>query len=137
MVNKIIKAAGALLWRPSATGYELAIIHRQRYDDWTLPKGKLEPGESWREAALREVREETGYSAEILGFAGAVAYQTDKGPKVVCYWHMNAIAQLDQALDQEVAEVLWMAPKLARSRLQYPLEQALLEVCDSPSSETK
>jgi 8-oxo-dGTP diphosphatase len=135
--NEIIKAAGALLWRSSVAGYELAIIHRQRYDDWTLPKGKLEPGESWREAALREVTEETGYSAEILGFAGALAYQTESGPKVVRFWHMKAIAELGLELDEEVAKVFWMAPKLARSRLQYPLEQALIEVWDSPISESR
>lgn len=135
--NEFIKAAGALLWRCSATGYEIAVIHRRRYDDWTLPKGKLEPGESWRDAALREVREETGYRAEILGFAGALAYQTEAGPKVVRFWHMKAIAELGVKLDNEVAEVFWMTPKLARSRLQYPLEQALVEVWDAPITEFK
>jgi 8-oxo-dGTP diphosphatase len=131
----MIKAAGALLWRSSASGYELAVIHRQRYDDWTLPKGKLEPHESWRDAALREVREETGYSAEILSFAGAIAYETKSGSKVVRFWHMKAIADLGVELDQEVARVFWMAPDLARARLQYPLEQALIEAWDSPPRE--
>ena len=135
--QEFIKAAGALLWRLAPTGYELAVIHRQRYDDWTLPKGKLEPGESWRDAALREVTEETGYRAEILGFAGAVAYQTDKGPKVVRFWHMKAIAESGLELDDEVFEVVWMTTTLARERLQYPVEQALIEVWDAPITEFK
>lgn len=135
--HEVIKAAGGLLWRCSATGYEVAVIHRQRYDDWTLPKGKLEPGESWSDAALREVREETGYRAEILGFAGALGYQTDKGPKIVRFWHMKVIAESGVELDEEVAKVFWMTTTLARSRLQYPLEQALVEAWDTPITEFK
>src|SRR5262249_35139313 len=97
-----IRAAGGLLWRDSSAGPEIVVVHRRRYDDWTLPKGKLEEGESWRDAALREVKEETGYDAKILGFAGAIAYTTDKGPKVVRFWHMTSLGRPSTQIDSEV-----------------------------------
>jgi 8-oxo-dGTP pyrophosphatase MutT (NUDIX family) len=132
--NQVIKAAGGLLWRHSSDGYEIAIVHRRRYDDWTLPKGKLQDGESWREAALREVKEETGYDGNILSFAGAIAYETDDKPKVVRFWHMTARGEPASDIDDEVAEVFWLPHKVAHARLQYPLEQALVDVCQAPSS---
>lgn len=125
--NHVIRAAGALLWRSSSTGYEVAIVHRRRYNDWTLPKGKLEDGESWQEAALREVKEETGCDARILGFAGAIAYLHDGNPKVVRYWHMMAEGEPSTDIDEEVDEVVWLPIEAAVKRVQYPLEQALLE----------
>jgi 8-oxo-dGTP diphosphatase len=131
----VIRAAGALLWRSTSDGYEIAVIHRRRYDDWTLPKGKLEDGESWKQAALREVREETGYDGNILGFAGAVAYQTDGKQKVVCFWHMMATGEPSSHLDDEVAEVFWFPVEAAYARLQYPLERALIEVWQAPEME--
>lgn len=123
------------MWRHSSTGYEIAVIHRRRYDDWTLPKGKLENGESWRDAALREVREETGYSANILSFAGVMAYQTKGKQKVVRFWHMEAKGEPSPHLDEEVAEVVWLSPEVAHTRLQYPLEQALMDVWQGPGKE--
>jgi 8-oxo-dGTP diphosphatase len=133
--DHVIRAAGALLWRRSSIGYEIAVIHRRRYDDWTLPKGKLQGSESWRQAALREVREETGYDASMLGFAGAVGYQSNGTPKVVRFWHMMAKGEPASQIDEEVAEVFWLPPEEARDRLQYPLEQALLEVWQAPGKE--
>jgi len=115
---------------------EIAVIHRHRYDDWTLPKGKLQEGESWSEAALREVGEETGYDATLRGFAGAVTYQTSAGPKVVRFWHMLATGEPSSQIDSEVARVLWFPVEEARTRLQYPLEQALLEVWQGPGRTT-
>lgn len=126
-----IRAAGGLVWRRAKSGYEIIVIRRERYNDWTLPKGKLDPGESWEQAALREVREETGIRARRLGFAGAVAYTTDKGPKLVRFWHMLAIGA-QGSLDHEVAEAIWLPVQAARERLDYELERALLEAWDSP-----
>lgn len=133
-----IRAAGALLWRRSTAGPEVAVIHRLRYDDWTLPKGKLEEGESWLDAAVREVREETGFDAEVLSFAGAIAYDTERGHKVVSFWHMAASGEPSSALDgTEVDEVVWLTPEAARERLQYPLEQLLLDVLPTPEGLTR
>jgi 8-oxo-dGTP pyrophosphatase MutT (NUDIX family) len=130
--RSIIRAAGALLWRRTSSGYEIAVIHRNRYDDWTLPKGKLKKDESWQAAALREVKEETGYDATVLGFAGAVTYTANDKPKVVRFWHMMAESEPSSELDDEVDEVIWLTVDAARNRLQYPLEQALLEVWQGP-----
>lgn len=129
---EIIRAAGALLWRPASADFEIAVIHRRRYDDWTLPKGKLDHGESWLAAALREVKEETGYDARIIGFAGAVAYSVKERPKVVRYWHMIAVGEPASDLDDEVAEVIWLTIEAARERVQYPVEKSLLDVWDAP-----
>ena len=131
----IIRGAGGLLWRHSSqVDYEIAIIHRRRYGDWTLPKGKLNEGESWKEAALREVKEETGYDAELLRFAGAIGYQIEGTEKVVCFWHMIAIGEPGGKIDEEVADILWLPIQVARSRLQYPVERVLLEVWDTPDA---
>ena len=126
--KKVIRAAGGLLWRRCSSRYEIAIVHRRRYDDWTLPKGKLKDDESWEDAALREVKEETGYDATIGGFAGAIAYDTGEGQKVVRFWHMIAEGEPASELDDEVAEVIWLPLDAAARKVQYPLEQALLEV---------
>jgi 8-oxo-dGTP diphosphatase len=135
--ERLIRAAGGLLWRPTPQGYEIAVIHRRKYADWTLPKGKLHPGESWAEAALREVGEETGYAAALLGFAGAIAYTTDKGPKVVRFWHMLAGEKTNPPSEDEVDEVAWLPVEAARERLQYPVEQALLDAWGSPGDEDR
>jgi 8-oxo-dGTP pyrophosphatase MutT (NUDIX family) len=107
---------------------KIALVYRPRYDDWSLPKGKLHPGESWLEAALREVKEETGRDVGVLGFAGAVAYQTEKGLKIVRFWNMTVIGERQSGVDiNEVAEVVWLSPSDAMDRLSYPLEKAMVE----------
>lgn len=131
--QEIIRAAGALLWQHSGSDLKIAVVHRDRYDDWTLPKGKLKKSETWQEAALREVKEETGYEARILDFAGAVAYETKGKPKVVRYWHMLAQGEPSEELDSEVDTVLWLTIDKAIKQLQYPLEKALLEESKPPN----
>jgi 8-oxo-dGTP diphosphatase len=133
--RKPIGAAGGLLWRSAPAGLEIAVIHRSRYDDWSLPKGKLKPGESWRNAALREVKEETGFDARILGFAGAVAYEVASGPKVVKFWNMAMSGGEQAAPDSgEVTEVSWLSPAEAIERLSYPLERAMVEAWEAEMS---
>lgn len=132
--QKIIRAAGALLWQFRGSDLFIALVHRDRYDDWTLPKGKLKKTETWHQAALREVKEETGYDARILDFAGAVAYEVKGKPKVVRYWHMLAEGEPADKLDNEVDAVLWLPIEKAIQQLQYPLEKALLEEITPPTN---
>jgi len=87
----VVEAAGGILWRTGPTGREIAIIYRAHYNDWTLPKGKREPGETWQETALREVFEETGCQAQLESFAGATAYAFQAIPKVVLFWNMTIL----------------------------------------------
>src|SRR3712207_6827827 len=127
-----IRAAGGLVWRDGPEGRVLAVVRRNRYDgDWTLPKGKLADGESWQDAARREVREETGCQVHLGSFAGCMAYTVDDRPKVVTFWNMSVIGDPEKPSDSEVEEVAWLAPEQARQRLQYPLERALLEGVES------
>ncbi|WP_380680323.1 NUDIX hydrolase [Salinigranum sp. GCM10025319] len=120
-------AAGGLLWRDADGGRRLAVVHRPRYDDWTLPKGKPEADEPLDETALREVREETGCAVERGRFAGTVTYETDAGPKVVLFWRMTLVEEGTRETDGEVDEVAWLTPEEARTRLSYPAERAILD----------
>jgi len=125
----MIRASGGLLWRRNRQGrLEIALVHRHRYDDWALPKGKLKAAESWLEAALREVEEETGYGARVLGFAGALAYVTAKGEKAVRFWNMTPTGDATHESDPtEVEEIRWLPPEQALQRMSYALERALVE----------
>jgi len=124
--QEIIEAAGGLLWRISTVGEEVAIIHRPKYDDWTLPKGKKEPGESWIDTALREVREETGCLVQLNGFAGGNIYKVDGKPKIVLFWHMDIIKELGFSPNEEVDKLVWLSPTKAIQRLTYPAEKSLV-----------
>src|ERR1700733_4698583 len=107
--SEIVFAAGAILCRESKSGPEVLLVHRRRYGDWTLPKGKVESGESFEEAALREVREETGFTGHLAEFIGAIGYQVAQGPKVVLFWRMPVSEQGAAADHEEVLETKWMS----------------------------
>jgi 8-oxo-dGTP diphosphatase len=129
--EEFIRAAGGLVWREAEHGRQLLIIHRQRYDDWSLPKGKLEPGESWSEAARREVSEETGYAVTFQEFAGVTTYYHGRRPKVVLFWNMVVSGQASlQASDEqskdEVDRMVWVDADQAATRLSYPDEKTLV-----------
>ena len=90
-----IRAAGGVVWRQAAgnngdSQVEVAIIHRPRYDDWSMPKGKLNPGEIELEGAVREIAEETGYRVTVGPPLGDVSYLKEGRPKIVRYWAMRA-----------------------------------------------
>ena len=123
---RVIEAAGGILWRRTGDAAELALIHRPRYDDWSLPKGKRDAGESWQETALREVLEETACRAEIERFAGGTIYTVKGRPKVVLFWHMRIIAEGRFAPNDEVDRLRWLAPYAALARLDHETERQLL-----------
>jgi 8-oxo-dGTP diphosphatase len=108
----VIQAAGGVLWRDGPSGRQVAVVHRPRYDDWSLPKGKLEEGEPHLVAALREIREETGISGRAGASLGTTAYDADGTPKTVRWWSVRAE---DGAFvpNDEVDELRWMTPQAA------------------------
>ncbi|NDY41650.1 NUDIX hydrolase [Dissulfurirhabdus thermomarina] len=120
-----IRAAGGLLWK-GRLFRRLAVIRRHRYGDWCLPKGKLDDGETFAEAAAREVREETGMPVRLGAFAGEIRYQVDGRPKVVRFWHMRPAGPAGPMDDDEVAEVRWLRPRKALALLDYPGERRLV-----------
>ena len=123
----VIEAAGGLVWRETRAGRELALIHRQRYNDWTLPKGKREVGESWQATALREVYEETGLKVELARFAGSIGYSVNGVPKVVLFWNMRLIDSAEFQPNPEVDQMIWLPLEQALQKITYQDEIALLK----------
>ncbi|HTS99907.1 MAG TPA: NUDIX hydrolase [Streptosporangiaceae bacterium] len=124
-----IRAAGAVLWRPAEGGVQVALVHRPKYDDWTFPKGKRDPGEHILLTAVREVAEETGLSA-ILGRPLPTArYQIDGRPKRVDYWAGRPEPDGQPAFqaNNEVDALDWLRVPAARDRLSYAHDTALLD----------
>ena len=125
--TKAVLAAGAVLWRTngSAGAPEIAIIHRPRYDDWSLPKGKVEPGETEPVAAVREVHEETGYTAHLGRRLIAVSYPVEQGVKKVRYWAARCVDG-SFAPNDEVDELKWLPVAEAMKQLGYQLDRKVL-----------
>jgi 8-oxo-(d)GTP phosphatase len=127
--NGDIRAAGAVLWRAAGHGREVALVHRPKYDDWSFPKGKLEPGEHRLLAAVREVAEETGVHA-ILGRPLPTSHYDRGGrPKRVDYWagHPAPGGQPPFQANHEVDAVAWLPVPAARGALSYSRDAAILD----------
>jgi 8-oxo-dGTP pyrophosphatase MutT (NUDIX family) len=126
-VTEEVRAAGGLVWRSGADGgVEVLLVHRPRYDDWSFPKGKCDRDEGFVEAAVREVREETGFEVVVGEQLDAVRYADQKGrPKVVRYWLMQVAAGAFEPND-EVDEVRWLGVADARPLLSYEHDRDLL-----------
>lgn len=124
----LIQAAGAVLWRKSdKLKLEIAIIHRPRYDDWTLPKGKVESGESHISAGYREIQEETGYESTFGPEIGTIVYKLEGAPKEVRYWAAAATVKTGTPNPQEVDEVLWLEPMKAKGKLTNKDDRAIID----------
>src|ERR1700754_2142998 len=129
-VNKVVLAAGAVLWRserdaasdvadPTDAALEIAIIHRPRYHDWSLPKGKVDPGETEPVTAVREVHEETGHTSILGRRLTAVSYPIDQGTKKVRYWAARCVDG-EFSPNDEVDELKWLPVSEALKQVEYP-----------------
>jgi len=121
-VVRQVHAAGGVVER----GGRVAVVHRPRYGDWSLPKGKLDRGESWEDAALREVLEETGLVCELAGALPEIRYVDHRGrPKTVRYWRMVVVGG-EFAANDEVDELRWLTPGEAAALLSYEHDRRLV-----------
>ncbi len=118
-VDDVVRAAGGVVWRRGPAGTEILLVHRPKYDDWSLPKGKLDGDETAAEAALREVEEETGLRCSLGEELPPVTYTDRHGrAKVVRYWAMQPLGGRFRPND-EVDEVRWVTPAGAGALLSY------------------
>ncbi|MFZ0547905.1 MAG: NUDIX hydrolase [Candidatus Promineifilaceae bacterium] len=124
--KRVIRAAGGLLWRETERGKELALVHRPRYDDWVLPKGHIDKGESWEDTAVREVVEETCCEAKLGDYAGSISYLVNNKPKIVLFWHMSLSGEPDFIPNNETDQMLWLTPAEAVEKLAYGTERTLV-----------
>jgi 8-oxo-dGTP diphosphatase len=121
-----VRASGGVVWRRANGGLEVAVVHRPKYDDWSFPKGKLVPGETWEEAALREVEEEIGLRCRLGHELPPTSYRDPKGrAKVVRYWMMEPLDG-EFAPSREVDEMRWLPARDARDVLSYEHDRELL-----------
>ncbi len=128
-----VLAAGGVVIRGTGEAAEVLLVHRPRYDDWSLPKGKVDDGETDEEAAIREVEEETAVTAELIDELATIRYTDHKGrPKRVRYWRMRVVAEGDLIPTEEVDEALWLTLGEAVSLLTYEHDRALLSSLRRP-----
>ena len=128
--SRIVYAAGAVLWRPGdpkskAKAVEVAVIHRPRYDDWSLPKGKVDPGETAPVGAVREVLEETGHRSHLGRRLTMISYPIDQGVKKVHYWAARSNGG-EFTPGNEVDELVWLPVAEAIKKLDYPHDRKVL-----------
>jgi 8-oxo-dGTP diphosphatase len=128
--SRIVYAAGAVLWRPDSADsakpkLEVAVIHRPRYNDWSLPKGKVDPGETAPVAAVREVLEETGHHCVLGRRLVSVSYPIDSGVKKVYYWAARSTGG-EFTPGKEVDELIWLPVEAAMKKIDYAQDRKVL-----------
>lgn len=126
-LTEVVRAAGGVVLREGPGGPEVLLVHRPRYDDWTLPKGKAEPGESDEACAVREVEEETGLSCSLGDELRSTEYLDARGrPKRVRYWRMHPVGD-ELRFEHEVDAACWLPLAEAVRRLSYERDAAVLD----------
>src|SRR5262249_17529782 len=124
----LVEAAGGLVTRQGVDGLEILVVHRPSYDDWSLPKGKLEPGETHEMAAVPEVAQETRWHCELGAELPPVHYTDRHGrPKRVRYWQMRPLDQGKWEPNDEVDQVRWIPALGAATLLSYDVDRTLVE----------
>jgi 8-oxo-dGTP pyrophosphatase MutT (NUDIX family) len=122
----VVRAAGGALWRPvDGGGIETAVVHRPRYDDWSLPKGKLDAGEHALSAAVREVVEETGLAVVVGRRSVRTEYEVGEGPKRVDYWLMRVVGG-EFTPNHEVDRLRWLSLEDAAALVSHEADRAVL-----------
>ncbi|MGV7823938.1 8-oxo-(d)GTP phosphatase MutT1 [Mycobacterium kansasii] len=136
--GRIVYAAGAVLWRPGKAkgAVEIAVIHRPRYDDWSLPKGKVDPGETTAVAAVREVFEETGQQVHLGRRLIMTSCPIDQGVKKVYYWTARRIGG-EFVPGSEVDDLVWLPIADAMQRLDYAQDRKVLRRFAKQPANTK
>ena len=124
----VVRAAGGVLWRRAPSGdLEVVVVHRPKYDDWSLPKGKCDPGESHEDCAVREVEEETGYRCRLGPELPGNAYADREGRrKEVRYWAMAVVSGTFRP-NSEVDQAPWVTLDEARTALSYRRDVTVLD----------
>jgi 8-oxo-dGTP pyrophosphatase MutT (NUDIX family) len=128
VTESVVRAGGGIVWRRGeGGGVEIVLVHRAAYNDWSFPKGKLDPGETEAQAALREVQEETGLRCRLGREVGTTAYRDPKRrPKTVRYWEMTPTAgTLGPA--NEIDDACWVPLGEAPALLSYEHDRRLLD----------
>ncbi len=135
--ERLIEAAGGVLWRPTADGggAEVCIVHRPKYDDWSVPKGKLDRGEHVLLGAAREVWEETGFRATVGRSLGEIRYVKDGAPKRVRFWAMR-VAGGEFSPNDEVDQLLWLSPTEALAVLSPDRDRSVVEAFAADTTPT-
>jgi 8-oxo-dGTP diphosphatase len=118
-----IRAAGGLIVHDG----RVAVVHRERHGDWSLPKGKLDAGESFERAALREVEEECALRCRLEDELPPTEYEVGGRSKIVRWWRMTVVEDLRFAPNEEVDELRWVTPGEARELLSYEADRRLVE----------
>jgi 8-oxo-dGTP diphosphatase len=127
--GEVVRAAGGAVWRWGPSDIEVLLVHRPAYDDWTLPKGKVQPGEDDEDAALREVLEETGFVCELGAELHSTHYHDRHGrQKVVRYWAMEVYTEVTHFhANEEIDKLAWLGVEKAMERLTYERDQEVLD----------
>jgi 8-oxo-dGTP pyrophosphatase MutT (NUDIX family) len=122
-----VRAAGGIVLRDGGSGPEVLLVHRPRYDDWSIPKGKAEPGETDEQCAVREVTEETGFAVELGARVGQTSYVDQRGrPKTVVFFLMN-IRGGSFAPNDEVDVIRWCPVTDLATVMAHPGERDMIE----------
>ncbi len=131
-VSSALRAAGGLVLRLTPKGrIKVLVVHRPSYDDWGLPKGKLDPGESDEEAAVREVLEETGYRCRIVAPLDQTEHETKRGPKTVAWFAMRPLPNSPGFVpNEEIDEIRWLSPGQAAATVDYENDKRLIKTAN-------
>ena len=134
---RVVPAAGAVLYRMDGPSPVCAVVHRPRYNDWSLPKGKVDAGESLPVTAVREIGEETGFTAVLVSRIGTTAYPLKENTrKEVTYWAALA-REGNFEPNSEVDEIRWLSVDRAKELVSYPLDRKVLtRFAAAPTAET-